>query len=84
MMNMKGYKTSKNYKRLKELLDKGYKVVCIGPTNFPDEYYIGLAEKTEDESYHFGGDWAMEMFWDEKFVENCADENMEFIDITEE
>ena len=26
---MKGYKTSKDYKRLKELLDKGYEVVCF-------------------------------------------------------
>ena len=26
---MKGYKTSKDYKRLKELLDKGYQVVCF-------------------------------------------------------
>ena len=26
---MKGYKTSKDYKRLKELLDAGYSVVCF-------------------------------------------------------
>ena len=26
---MKGYKTSKDYKRLKKLLDEGYKVVCF-------------------------------------------------------
>lgn len=26
---MKGYKTSKDYKRLKELLDAGYEVICF-------------------------------------------------------
>ena len=26
---MRGYKTSKDYRRLKELLDKGYEVVCF-------------------------------------------------------
>ena len=31
---MKGYKTSKDYKRLKELLDKGYEVVCFTTYDF--------------------------------------------------
>ena len=31
---MKGYKTSKNYKRLKELLDRGYEVVCFTTYDF--------------------------------------------------
>ena len=31
---MKGYKTSKDYKRLKELLDSGYEVVCFVTYDF--------------------------------------------------
>lgn len=31
---VKGYKTSKDYKRLKELLDNGYEVVCFTTYDF--------------------------------------------------
>lgn len=31
---MKGYKTSRDYKRLKELLDNGYEVVCFTTYDF--------------------------------------------------
>lgn len=31
---MRGYKTSKDYKRLKELLDNGYEVVCFTTYDF--------------------------------------------------
>ena len=42
---MKGYKTSKDYHRLKELLDKGYEVICFYTYDFisgenPDEPMI--------------------------------------------
>ena len=33
MICMKGYKTSKDYKRLKELLDSGHSVICFVPFN---------------------------------------------------
>ena len=59
---MKGYKTRKDYKRLKELLDKEYKVVFFQKNNpLPslagkdDEYYwfweCGLATITNDYDY---------------------------------
>lgn len=40
---MKGYKTSKDYKRLKELLDSGHKVIVIC-----DKKDLGFGIKEED------------------------------------
>lgn len=72
---MKGYKTSKDYKRLRQLLDDGHKVICIGPDD-----NIGFAEY-DGGSYVFGGSWVMEFY--NHFEENCADEAIEFIDPTD-
>jgi len=57
---MRGYKTSKDYKRLKELLDAGREVVIAYPDIFfPGRCEAYLAKKTEDpichkECYDFG------------------------------
>ena len=73
---MENYKTSKDYKRLKDLLDKGYKVVVV----MPDES-IGIAQYSEKyECYDFGGNIMMQYYIPEYFEENCADEDLEFIE----
>lgn len=38
---MEGYKTSKDYKHLKELVDKGYRVVCFTTYDFNEHYKGG-------------------------------------------
>ena len=35
---MNGYKTSKDYKRLKELVDNGYRVVCFTTYDWDEGY----------------------------------------------
>lgn len=73
---MENYKTSKDYKRLKDLLDKGYKVVVV----MPDES-IGIAQYSEEyECYDFGGNIMMQFHIPEYFEENCTDEDLEFIE----
>lgn len=52
---MKGYKTSKDYKRLKELLDKGYKVICLWTQNNLYPPRISFAEKIKD--YYAVANW---------------------------
>lgn len=46
---MKSYKTSKDYKRLKELLDKGYEVLVAYPDNS-----VHVAWKHSVGVYYFG------------------------------
>jgi hypothetical protein len=72
---MKNYKTSKDYKRLKELLDAGCKVICMD-----DDGNLGIAERNEYECYHFGGSFAMSYLIEEFFVQNCIDDGIEFIE----
>ena len=63
---MKGYKTSRDYKRLKELLDQGYDVVCFCTYDFNENWKdkegyhemivtdICRARRTRDNWYHIG------------------------------
>lgn len=77
---MRGYKTSKDYKRLKELLDSGHKVIVIC-----DEKYLGFGIKEEDTGdYYFGGRIGITYFIPELFEEHCAQDRLEFIEPTEE
>ena len=89
---MKGYKTSKDYKRLKELLDKGYEVICIADYNKRDgivvrdicrakkfrSAYLVLARGIEYCSFWEG------MYMYATFEEMCEDSHIEFIEPTEE
>ena len=76
---MKGYKTSKDYKRLKELLDNGYKVIVIC------DDCIGFGVKEEDTGdYYFGGKIGITYFNPELFEMNCEDDDLEFIEPEEE
>lgn len=45
---MKGYQTSKDYKRLKELLDEGKEVLIIIPHFYGRDNMTYLAKKTKD------------------------------------
>ena len=71
---MKGYKTSKDYKRLKELLDSGYRIILIC-----DEKYLGFGTK-EDDYYHFGGEIGISHFIPKYFEESCEQDLIEFVD----
>jgi len=89
---MKGYKTSKDYKRLKELLDKGYVVICIADYNWGN----GHASRDicracrEDETYRISSRGIeYNSYWPgmhryESFEDACKDSHIEFIEPTEE
>ena len=88
---MIGYKTSKDYSRLKELLDKGYDVVCLSTYDFNvgdevtdvckatkyDGIYSISARGIEYTTYWPG------MHRYKSFEEACRESNIEFFDITE-
>lgn len=90
---MKGYKTSKDYRRLKELLDKGYEVVCYADYYVPpgiffrdvcrarcdgnERYYI-TARGIEYTSYWPG------MHRHRSFEDACKSCDIEFIEPEEE
>jgi hypothetical protein len=75
-MSKLNYKTSKDYKRLKELLDSGEKVIAIC-----EEEYIGFAFKEEDTGdYYFGGRIGITYFIPENFEKNCEHDRIEFIE----
>lgn len=84
---MTGYKTSKDYKQLKELLDSGYEVIVVFPLNDIEER-IYIAWKHPAGVYYLGDDRkydsrlsAHQRF---SFVEECKAYNIEFIEPTEE
>lgn len=75
-MSKLNYKTSKDYKRLKELLDSGKKVIVIC-----DEKYLGFGIKEDDTGdYYFGGSIGITYFDPDKFEGNCAQDRLEFIE----
>ena len=94
---MKGYKTSKDYKRLKELLDKGYEVVCFTTYDFNKHNPGHKTLMTTDICkgmllggwYHFsarGIEYCT--YWPEmnryaSFDDMCKNNNIEFIEPTE-
>lgn len=77
---MRGYKTSKDYKRLKELLDSGKKVIVIC-----EEEYLGFGTYEKDTGdYYFGGRIGITYFSPDEFEKKCARDRLEFIEPTEE
>ncbi len=95
-----GYKWSRDYKRLKQLLDDGYEVVCLIDYDFwrdgehPMSRDICRARKhvNEDDSdfdfYAFSsrgqGYGDIYKYFKYDFVDYCAAWNVEFIDIDKE
>lgn len=81
---MKGYKTSKDYKQLKELLDKGYKVICLWTyANFYPPT-ISIAEKIRgDIDYYSVANWTCSVE-SKEFAFFCELRQVEFLEPNEE
>lgn len=85
----KAYKTSKDYARLKELLDAGRYVVCFihyAPQGMEYEFQdICIANKRKD-GYEFCargiGYLSIYEEWGDKFVELCEESGVEFLEPT--
>ena len=74
---MKNYKTSKDYKRLKELLDSGYKVIClVGGHLSWFAYFCG--------EYIYSQGHLPKEITDDEFREVCEFDKIEFIDPIED
>ena len=71
---MKGYKTSKDYKRLKELLDEGAEIIVL---NFP---LISFSRKVND-WYSFGGQSHIES---KEFLSFCREQHIRYIEPNKE
>lgn len=85
----KAYKTSKDYARLKELLDAGYYIVCFIRYDASDTmtfHDICLARRFEDVGYEFSsrGISYLSIYeeWGDKFNELCEDSGVEFVNPT--
>jgi len=84
-IKMKGYRTSKDYKRLKELLDKGYEIVCFIDLGYTDRKYTNLARKQMVQgvdAYNIIGFWYHRNT--KEFERACVAYDIEFIEPTEE
>lgn len=89
---MKGYKTSKDYTRLKELLDKGYAVVCLTTYDF----HAGDEVTDVCKATKYDGDYRISArgieytsYWPgmhryKSFEEACMESNIEFFDIVDD
>jgi len=65
---MRGYKTSKDYKRLKELLDNGYEVIVIAGGYAPGiQPTLGIGRKSAE--YYVLGTI---LTWAESYIEGCG------------
>lgn len=77
---MKGYKTSKDYKRLKELLDSGREVIVVSELTVTTTA-IAVANPC---TYVFSGNLPIAYAYDTHFEAACTLYNIEFIEPTEE
>lgn len=82
------YQTSKDYKHLKELLDKGFKVVCFVDVGISEKWeyvfqHIALAYKS-NLCYEVSSPGITYIFWYEKlpitFEQICEENNVEYIE----
>lgn len=86
------YKTSRDYKRLKELLDKGYQIVCFVDYKWSDQSVVRdiciakYINTTEEYPFTVRGLCYMDWSHNRKYTfdEICEAVNVEFIDIKEE
>ena len=72
------YKTSKDYKRLKELLDKGLEIIV-----FNCRYGVYLARKGEDK-YYLPYNMGFYPTSEYNFRKKCIEYEIEFIEPTQE
>lgn len=81
---MKGYKTSKDYTRLKELLDMGYKVICLWSQADLYSPIISIAEKIRgDIDYYAVANWTCSTE-SKDFALFCELRQVEFIEPNDE
>lgn len=80
---MKGYNTSKDYKRLKELLDKGYEVIVYANGMGIHLSYKYVFQDGETVKYDFGGFTIFSSRF-ERLEEILTEKQLEFIEPTEE
>ena len=83
---MKGYRTSKDYKKLKELLDKGYIVVLLWVHDATSNLFAGIARRVPHIQGGVDGDWYSLDSWSyfptinrETFEEYCQGRGFTFI-----
>jgi len=83
---MRGYKLSKDYKLLKELLDKGYKIIMVQHTNYGLPLLSVSHYHAESKRYYLAGlhIWSEEDGRFGTFEEYCNDWGIEFIEPPEE
>lgn len=95
MSNKKPYPLSRDYTRLRELLDKGYSIVCYADYRWSDgEVLRDICEArkmpdSEDDSYSFNARGIGYLDWHQRhqtkyelsFDRACEKSNIEFIDI---
>lgn len=72
---MEGYKTSRDYKRFRELLDKGKKVIVLCGYDG-----CGIAHKDYTNWYCVNGFYKDADASDEAFRKWCANHNIEFLE----
>ena len=89
---MKGYKTSKDYHRLKELLDNGYEVICIADYDWHDGHVSrDVCRARRDDDYYRISSRGIEYtaYWPgmrmhKSFEHACERSHIEFIEPEEE
>lgn len=83
-MSKLNYKTSKDYKRLKELLDKGEEVICIIRSDFPSGNMCAIARREPSFVSPHAGDYVFDEFGfyapAKDFIEGCIARSIEFIE----
>lgn len=84
---MKGYKTSKDYKKLKELLDNGYTVVVLWVHSTTRRLFAGIARRVPHIQGGVDGDWYSLDSWSyfptidkAPFEEKCKSVGFSFIE----
>lgn len=82
------YKTSKDYARLKELLDAGYYVICFIHYDPQGTHYefqdICIAKRKDGYEFCARGIGYLSIYeeWGDKFNELCEDSGVEFVNPT--
>lgn len=84
---LKGYKVSKDYKRLKELLDNGYTVVVLWVHDTTGNVFAGIAKRVPPVKGGVEGNWYSLDSWNyfptiekKSFEEKCESIGFSFIE----
>lgn len=91
IQNMKGYKTSKDYKKLKKLIDEGLRIICLVPYDETSEEATCVCTASLYQGwYHISslgveyGTYWPEMHRYKSFEDMCENIRVEFIEPNEE